>query len=401
MTERCIGVVYSPRAWRKPFQLHVRNHVSGVRVVLVRDERVALDEHLDVLIVEDDTSYLTGDLVDRLRRKGVRLVGIHDPTDDVARGETFLRSLGIDTTIEATRPPDEILGVISSLDLSLDDGFAEIAARLDGLDEVAEDGLVVAVGGPASTGKTELSVAMATVLGRTGSTLLVDASDGYADIAQRLHLALHPHLLTAIEEARSAPIGVDGGPVLHTSLGQSTIGADRPPPSFDVVCGLANPDDWQVVRAEDLAALLRRVSTSWRWTICDTGPRIEDLGRVDRWVLSRTVLTNADRIVGVCEPTPRGLVRFLDWLSSVSRLTPISVDVVVNRAPRSPQARAEFEDQLRENCDRHVGTVTFVPEDRSLAKTSWDGHPPPRRFTKAASKVVGALSTSLGEAVTV
>lgn len=399
MTERRVGVVYSPREWRKPFQLHVRNHITGMRVVTVRDERVALDEDLDVLIVEDDTSYLTADFVDRLRRRGVRLVGIHDPTDDTARGEAYLRSVGIDTTIEAFRSSAEILNAVTSLDLNVDAGFAEIAAQLDGFDRPAEDGLVVAVGGPAAVGKTELAVALAAILSSDGAVLLVDASDGYADVAQRLHLSLHPHLLTAIEEARSAHLGEDGTTVLGDSLARPAPGSDRPPPPFDVVTGLANPDDWQVVRADDLAALLRRASTSWRWTICDTGPRIEDLGRLDRWVLSRTVVANADRIVGVCESTPRGLIRFLDWLANLSRLTPVPVDVAVNRADRNPHGRAEFEDQLRENAGAHVRTVTFVPDDRSVSRAAWDGHLPPRRFTKAARPIATELHGGLREAV--
>lgn len=398
MSERRVGVVYSPREWRKPFQLHVRNHVAGVRVVTVRDERVALDEDLDVLIVEDDTSYLTTDLVDRLRRRGVRLLGIHDPTDDTGRGEAYLRSVGIDTTIEASRSSAEILHAVTSLDLDID-GFAEIAAQLDPLDHPGDEGLVVAVGGPPTVGKTEVAVALATILSSDGPVLLLDTSDGYADVAQRLHLALHPHLLAAIDEARSARLGDDGTRVLVDSLARPAAGADRQPPPFDVVTGLANPDDWRVVRSEDLGALVRRASTSWRWTICDTGPRIEDLGRVDRWVLSRTVLATADRVVGVCESTPRGLIRFLDWLATLSRLTPVPVDAAVNWADRNPHARAEFEDQLRENAGAHIRTVTFLPSDRRVAQAAWDGSLPPRRFAKAVQPVAAELRDGLREAV--
>ena len=81
MTDRRVGVVYSSRDWRKALQLHVRNHVRGTRILVVRDERMAVEEPLDVLIVDDETSFLTGDLVELLRAKGVRLVGVHDPHD--------------------------------------------------------------------------------------------------------------------------------------------------------------------------------------------------------------------------------------------------------------------------------------------------------------------------------
>ena len=79
MTDRRVGIVYGSRDWRKALQLHVRNHVRGTRILVVRDERMAIEEPLDVLIVDDETSFLTGDLVELLRAKGVRLIGVHDP----------------------------------------------------------------------------------------------------------------------------------------------------------------------------------------------------------------------------------------------------------------------------------------------------------------------------------
>ena len=53
-----------------------------------------------------------------------------------------------------------------------------------------------------------------------------------------------------------------------------------------------------------------------------TSPLIEDLTRWgDRFGLSRYVLANADSVVGVAEPTPRGMLRYLDWFADAGLLS--------------------------------------------------------------------------------
>ena len=52
-----------------------------------------------------------------------------------------------------------------------------------------------------------------------------------------------------------------------------------------------------------------------------TSPLIEDLQRWgDRFGVSRRVLAIADVVVGCCEPTPRGVLRYLDWIAEAARL---------------------------------------------------------------------------------
>lgn len=391
MTDRRVGVVYSSRDWRKALQLHVRNHVRGTRILVVRDERMAVEEPLDVLIVDDETSFLTGDLVELLRAKGVRLVGVHDPHDG-GTGLARLNQVGIDVTLDAGSSPEAMVVAIERLGDRLDDDFARLTAQFDGSGSASETGVTIAVGGPPTVGKTEVAIGMAGLLA-SDRVLLVDVADTYPSIARRLHLALHPHLLSAFDEARTAPLAATtGGMPLAASLARPAPGADRPGLPFDVVCGLANPTDWQVVRSEDLSALLRRAAGPWRYVVCDTGSNLEDLVRLDRWPLSRTATANADRIIGVCGPTPDGMLRFLDWLVDVVALSPLAVDVVVNRAPRASTRRAEFEQQLHENAGGRVASVTFIPEDERVARAAWDGHDVRRsKFLKA----LGPLAASI------
>lgn len=392
MTDRQVGVVFSSRDWRKALQLHVRNHVRGTRILVVRDERMAVEEPLDVLIVDDETSFLTGDLVELLRAKGVRLVGVHDRNDG-GTGLARLHQVGIDVTLDADSTPEAMVVALESLGDRLEDDFARLTAQFDGTGAASESGMTIAVGGPPTVGKTEVAIALSGLLASAGRALLLDVADIYPSIARRLHLAPHPHLLSAFDEVRTAPLAATtGGMPLVTSLARPAPGSDRPGLTFDVVCGLANPIDWQVVRSEDLSALLRRTAGPWQYVVCDTCASLEDLVRLDRWPLSRTATAQADRIIGVCEPTPDGMLRFLDWLVDLASLSPVAVDVVVNRAPRAPTRRAEFERLLRENAGWRVASVTFVPEDERVARASWDGHEVRRsKFLKA----LGPLAASL------
>lgn len=395
MIDRRVGVVYSSRDWRKPLQLHVRNHVRGTRILVVRDERMAVEEPLDVLIVDDETSFLTGDLVTLLRANGVRLIGMYDAADGGA-GLALLNQVGIDVTLDAFSSPEEIVAAVERLGDRLDDDFARLAAQFDGDGSNLDGGCTIAVGGPATVGKTEVAVGLAGFLANGRRALLVDAADTYPSIARRLHLSLHPHLLGALDEVRSAPLATSNGSLpLSTSLARPAAGTTGPAPQFDVVCGLANPTDWQVVRSDDLAALLRRASGPWRYVICDTGPHLEDLVALDRWPLSRAAVAHADRVVGVCAPTPDGMLRFLDWLVDLAALTPVAVDVVVNRAPSGRGQRAEFEEQLHENARGRIASVTFTPEDNRVARAAWDGQDLGRsKFLKALRPLVEVLHAS-------
>lgn len=396
MTDHRVGVVYSSRDWRKPLQLHVRNHVRGTRVLVVRDERMAVEEPLDFLIVDDETSFLTGDLVELLRGKGVRLLGVHDP-DDGGAGLARLNHVGIDVTLDADSTPEEMLAAVERLGDRVDDDFARLTAQFDSPRAAPETGMAIAVGGPPTVGKTEVAIGLAGLLAMHSRTLLVDAADAYPSLARRLHLSLHPHLLAAFEEVRTAPLAaVAAGLPLTTSLARPAPGSDRTGLPFDVVCGLANPTDWQVVRGEDLSAMLRRAAGPWPYVLCDTGPHLEDLVRLDRWPLSRTATAHADRIIGVCGSTPEGMLRFLDWLVDVAAISPVAVDVVVNRAPRAQNRRIEFEELFYENAGGRLASVTFVPVDERVERAAWDGHDLRRsKFLKALAPLAMALQVSL------
>jgi hypothetical protein len=378
MSELVVGVLYSSREWRPAFQRHVRDHVVGVSLRLVRDSRMALEEELDVLLVDDETSFLGPPFVAALRERGTRIVGVYDRNELEGESSNFLRRLGVDRLVPSTLEPEDLLAEIEQLrpDVDLDDRFDQVVAGLE-LADRPQPSQIVAVGGPPAAGATEVAVALADVVSGQGRTVLVDVDEVAPGVARRLHLSLHPHVLSALDELHGAGVGVlenlPGHP-LERTLARPAVGGNGPP-RFDVIAGLANPRDWHLLRGDDVARLLVELAGSWDCVIANLGPHLEDLSRyVDRFSASRATVSQADRLVGVCEASPRGLLRFFDWLVEVDDLAPgRGVEVVVNRTPRSPFRQAELERQLHEHAGRQLGSVSFLPEDAAVGRSAWDG----------------------------
>lgn len=397
MRELTVGIVFTSRTWRAALQRFVRDHAAGVAVRVIRDQRMAVEEQVDIVLVDADTSFLTAGLVTALRDRGVKFVGVVDPTDaaadtDIAR----LRSMGVEETVSAETPPGELLVQLRGRlpDINLDQQFGELVAGLE-LGDVGSEGQIIAVGGPPGSGATEVAVALSDSLSSTDPAVLLDADEVNAGIARRLHLTLHPHLLTAIDDLRSS-LGkndVERDDPVSSALARPAAGGALPP--FDVVVGLANRQDWQVLHEDELSSLIDSLCARWRYVVINLGPHLEDLGRwVDRFLASRTAAAEADVVVGVCEASPRGLLRFFDWLVELEPLADgRPVHAVVNRAPRSAFRRAEVAEQLHEHAGPRIASLTIVPEDRRVPVAAWDGVLVPRGpFTRAISELASTFA---------
>lgn len=397
MSELTVGVVYTAREWRTAWQRYVRDHVVGVSLRLVRDSRMAKEEHLDVLIVDDDTSYLTPPFVASLRERGVRIVGIFDDTQPDAPGGTVLQRLGVDRIVPADVAPEELLAVLEDLrpDEGLDERFEEVVAGLSFDEKGAHPTEILAVGGPAGSGATEVAVALADVASRHHRTVLVDVDEVAPGVAWRLQLALHPHLLTALDELRGTTTTASGDSAAHPlerALARPAPGS-RTRLEFDVIAGIANRRDWQLLRGDEIVGLMDELAGRWACVIADLGPHLEDLSPyVDRYPASRSVVTRADRLIGVCEASPRGLLRFLEWLVDVAELAPeLPVDVVVNRTPGSRHRHAEVEAVLYQNAGPRLASVSFLPDAPEVPRAAWDAVVVPRGPFRKAVLRLGSL----------
>lgn len=369
-----VGAVVSARPWRGDLQRHCRDHVAGTVVRMVRDARDALEEPIEVLVVDDDTSYLSAPFVVRLRERGVVTVGLYDPDEADGHGYRYLLSVGVDLALPSTLPPEELLDALAELrpDAEVWQDFGGVVGDVEDRIE-PERRCVVAVGGPAGAGGTEVSIALAQALAGRAPTVLVDLDDVHPSIARRLGLGLHPHVVTAVDALRREKVDLRGEQVLTLDdcLARPVVGGPTP---FAVVAGLAARDDWSLLRADDAGDLVYELSARWSFVVARTGPILEDLGRwVPRYEVARRTLERATSVVGVCDASPLGVLRFLDWLTDAVDVVPVAaIDVAINRCPRSPAQRAELVEQLREAAGDRVGRVVALPCDRRVARAAWD-----------------------------
>lgn len=394
MTELTVGVVASPRQWRSDLQSHVRNHVVGVRLKILREPRTALDEHLDVMAVDDVASFLTPGTVKRLRERGVRIVGVFDPSEHEGQGERYLLDMGVDLTVPATASAEQLLGALSSFGTvaQVSDEIAALEAAYGAPPPAVEPvpaagGVTVVSGASDSPGATEIAIALAGALAaRRERTILVDADDVAPSVARRLLFNLDPNILTALDDVHY------GAGTLRNSVG---VRQGTAPGSvhFAAIPGLANAADWNLIRDGDLITLIDELERAWDHVVINAGPHLEDLGAgmgPDRFGASRATVSRADRLIGVCSASPLGVLRFLDWAAEARALQPdVPIWVVVNRAPKSSYKRAELEQELRQNIGPEIlAGLSFVPHDDRVADAVWDGAPVARGpFTKAVGEL--------------
>ncbi len=164
--EYTLGVIASAREWRTEFQAYVRDHVGGIRVKILREPRMAFEEQLDVIVLDDVSPFLNRSKVVLLQEHGVRVVGVYDPEAQEGLGQGFLESLGVDLVLPATLAPDEIVRAIDALAPHADirRQFDEVVAGIDTAEAPREEpapptprGPIVAVGGPPGAGATEIA----------------------------------------------------------------------------------------------------------------------------------------------------------------------------------------------------------------------------------------------------
>jgi|GEM_PF-1149648 Mrp family chromosome partitioning ATPase len=376
MADITIGIIASAREWRSVLQAHVRDHVAGVRVQILREPRMALELDLDVVVIDDVSSFLTRDKVVRLREKGTRVVGIYDEEGHEGLGVQFLENLGVDLSLPSNISPEEMINAVSQLQPreSYTHTFDHIVAGYEtgapGSPAQGESTLI-AVSGPAGTGSTEVAIALADVLvSRRKATLLLDSDEIGPSIARRLGYALHPNILSAIDTVSNVTRPLTEMVGRPGDRAASAI-------NFDVIPGIANPEDWAQLRSMDMDDLFAAARKSWRYIVCNTGPFAEDLSGygIERFGATRATLTAADVIIGVMSPTPTGYMRFLDWMASLRTLgADRQVFIVVNNTPKSSYIQGEIESQLARDIDpRYFAGLFFIAHDEKVPKAEWEG----------------------------
>jgi hypothetical protein len=374
-----IGVVLSTGDWWSRLNAYAADHGANVEVVVVRDAQAVLQSGLQIVCADDSVVWFDRSMVVRAEAAGITVVGIRSARD-VASDER-LAGLGIGHRLNDSVAPSAMIELLGRLRPF--ESFDEIVAHLV-LIEPDAGGSRIVVGGPPGAGAREVAIAIATQLAAEDSTVLVDCSESAPGVARRLGLRLQPHILDAAA-SRS-------GSSLDAVVACRADGFEACRLPFEVICGMPSAADWQRLTPAAADAVLTVCGGQWRYTVAVTSPIIEDLGRwVNRYAVSRWLLGVAEMVVGVCEATPRGVLRFVEWLADAQPAA--QVLVVVNKAPKSRFVVAELIEQLHSLCGDRIDVVATVPFDRRVAIAEWDAALPAKgAFTRAIRPAVTALT---------
>lgn len=364
MIETELALALSARSWSDDLHRFLADHGGArVRVTAMGPEDL-FGETFDVLLIDDICSFLTPRLVELVEASGREVVGVYDPSE-FADGKDRLLECGVADVVEAGAHPDEFLRVIARVAQTVTS-----TAFSEPVQETPKPRLperrrqtVLAIGGPAGgTGTTEVAIGIAARLGEAGRrVVLVDGDEANPSIAQRLGLAIHPNIRTAIDvlEHRTGPV----------------TGASHLVEPIAVIPGLPNVTDWSEVRPGQVADLTVELSSMFDHVVVNVGSHVETLGfggSIERFGVSRRLVEIADRVIAVGLPSPVGVARTLRWLADADRLTDgAPIDVLINRAPRDQFRRGELVEEITRTYQ--PASFGFIPADDAVERAAWDG----------------------------
>ena len=360
MSEIEVALAVSARSWPDRLHRSLADH-GGARVrAQVLSPEDALAESYEVLIIDDISSFLTPRLVQELQRSNRMVLGVFDPTDG-QDGKERLGGCGVDQVIESGASAEEFVVAVRTL-VAL--APRQQADEVDPASVALAGGRLIAVGAPpGGCGSTEVAIAVAQRLTRSGTTVLVDVDDIAPSVAQRLALRLLPNLRTAIDVVQHRGGDID----------RSLQAVGR----LNVLCGLSGANDWRDIRPVEIQDVFSELRRNFRFVVANVGSLLEEtgFGEGERFGLSRSVVAAADVVIGVGLGQPVSLSRTIAWSLAAAALNPgATSSLLINRAPRSAFARGEIRTEISQATGR---SVEFLPTDDRVEAASWQGRPVP------------------------
>lgn len=179
---------------------------------------------------------------------------------------------------------------------------------------------------------------------------------------------------------------------------------DVPGRGYSLLLGLRRHRDWAALRPRSVEAAIDGLRRAYRVVVADVEPDVEGEDQCgstdveDRNVLARTALLHAGAVVVVGAPGTKGvhsLVRVLDGVLGLG-IAPERIVPVVNRAPRSPRARAELTRAVADLAGALPGggrlpSPLHLPERRKLDDLVRDGERLPSSFCAPLGQAVDAV----------
>ncbi|MDQ1435759.1 MAG: hypothetical protein QOF59_2575 [Actinomycetota bacterium] len=370
MREPEVALAFTADVWVEELHRHLTDHGGArVRTLLVEAEG-ALEESYDVLVAGHRWPALTRALVADVRAGGRAVLGVHDREELASRDH--LVALGVDAVVESDAGPEAFVRAITSVAGRRNDPSTPLVVT------ASRAGRVVTVGGPPGVGRTEIAVELAVALSRRTSALLVDVDDVAPAVAPRLHLALEPNLRTAIDAVEHGRGDLDRCVVVE------------PRSLLRVVTGLPNASAWAQVRPGEIVRVVERLADANAVVVVDGAGMLDDVGTASirtRFATARTMVSEADTLVAVCDASPQGVGRLLGWAVEAFALAPgVPLLVAVNRAPAARFRRAELYEEITTSVPTFG--VVFVPNDARVGDAAWNGTTVHRGgFTRAVDEL--------------
>lgn len=374
--EPVIAIAGSQRAWAAELVRFLTDFGGARFMGTVLTSREALESGYEVLLIDDITSYLSPRLVERIRDRGQKVVGVYDP-DSGDRGRKRLRTLSVDAVVPADAGPESILEAISAIASGVSAG-ADTDVTAPRQPETPQR--VTAVSGEDLAGDFAIALGGSFRAGNR-TTLLVEADTVAPMMAQRLSMPIVPNLLTAL----------DAHIQLRGSVQDSVLAG---PHGINLLTGIPEPSEWETVRADEVVDLVEAASEWYDELIVKVSPLIEDLSsfgnRDGRFEVNRSIIGLAGDAVYVAEPTPVGLSRALRWIAQARHLTAARLHIVFGGTATTSYQRGELCDELTRSY--LPSSITWLPVDQGRDRAVWNGTAIPRGpFTKTVERVAAAI----------
>jgi MinD-like ATPase involved in chromosome partitioning or flagellar assembly len=369
--EPAIAIVFSPEPWVEALHAYLADH-GGARVrQMVLDPQVAWEEEYDTLVVSHRWPSLTLALVEKVHALGRSVLGVFDA--DEPGGRDRLEALGVDGVVAAASSPPEFVDALQALGTS--PGTRRAPVRSHGAvappDAVAPRHGIVAVGGVAGAGITEVAVGLAAAVAARGEpVVLADCDDAASSVAGRLALPIEPNLRTAVDA------GVHGLGALRGTLARTSSAR------LQVLCGFPSAAAAVPVTPHEVVDVVQALRAQTGCVVVDVG------GRADSPV-ARAVAAGAAAVVGVGSGNPVGVARLLAWVAEWRPLLAgTELHLVVNRAPADRYRRHEIASEIARTFE--PASLVFAPHDRRVDAAAWDGElVSTGPFTNALAAVLG------------
>ncbi len=372
-----VVLAHTLRPWAQQLHFFVMDHGGAV----VRGYAMSLDEAVaeavDVVIVDDVTSWMSALAMERLHERGIAVVGVYEELEGDP-GKWWLLGLGADGVVPASSPPEAFAAEISR---ARDQRAEPAMPRNPSGEERSAGRLVVVASAGGGSGATEVAIAIAAAnRSREGGVLLIDTDDQSPGLAARLRLPLAPNVATALDAHFRRSGTIDSA--VHAS----------PSGGIATMPGIAAPDEWEKLRSGDVLELLTELRDRWALVVANAGPRIELLPGHSRarFGLARSIVASADVLVVVAVASPGGVCRLLEWAVHARPLRKSgALHVVLNRNSGGRFAAASLIAELSRAWP--LAAASVAPYDPRVPKAEWQGElVQPGPFTRAIDRVAAA-----------